>query len=163
VRKYLFLLTVLLGLAFTARASEAPVLHDIEIEGSAGNPQLSIQDLKLEVNREYLFVINNPLAVSLVFQFEKLGQHVATRYLQGSPSVTQESVNVLPNSKVIWHFVTTMPGEFTVYIINPSLMQKGETRKIAIVDPVVQAELEKVAVIEAAKKAKPNYRSRIKH
>lgn len=152
-----------LGMTFGAIASEAPTLHDIEIEGSPANPQLSFHDLKLEINHEYLFVLNNTHPVPFVFQFEKLGQHVATRYLQGSPSVTQESLNVLPNAKVIWHFLATSSGEFTVHLINPSTLQKGEARKIVIIDPVKQAELEKVAAIAVAKKKeKPKFRSKIK-
>lgn len=163
MRQALLFFVLLLGLTLSALAAEAaPLLQDIEIEGSPGNPQLSIQELKLEINHEYLFLINNPLAVPLVFQFEKLGQHVATRYLQGSPSVTQESINLMPNGKVLWHFLTTLPGEFSVYIINPSSMQKGETRKIVIIDPVKQAELEKAAAIVAEKKSKLKLRSRIK-
>ena len=163
MRPALLLFSLLLTLSFAAFATQAPILHDIEIEGSPESPQLSISDLKLEVNHEYLFVINNPHGVPLVFQYEKLGQNVTTQYLQGSPSVTQESINLLPNGKVLWHFMTTAEGEFTVYVINPSLMQKGETRKISIVDPVKQAELEKTAAeVAAIKREKPKYRSRIK-
>src|SRR3990167_5533895 len=101
------LFAILMGIALSLKAAQAPTLFDIEIEGTVGSPQLSMNDLQLEVNQEYLFVLNNVHPVSLEFYFEKFGQHVATRYLQGTPSVTQESINLLPSSKVLWHFVAS--------------------------------------------------------
>ena len=117
----------------------APTLYDIQVEGSVGHPELSIEELMLDVNQEYLFVISNTLPASVELYIGKFGHHIATHYLQGTPSVTQESMNLPTSSKVLWHFVTNTPGEFTFSAVNASTLEKGTTHKIIIQEKVANA------------------------
>lgn len=140
-------LSILLVLSFGAFALDAPVLHEINIEGSVSAPEILLAPLSLELKKEYLFVVNNTHPVAFNIQFDKFGQHVFTRYLQGSSNVSQESINVLPNGKVLWHFTASLPGEFSLYVVNPATMQQSEKRKLVIIDPSVV-----VPAVEAGKK-----------
>ncbi len=123
----------------TLWAHMGPTLVDIKVSGSSEAPLLEISPAELQQGEPYLLVIvnNNPYPLSL--QFEKFGQAVFTQNLQGSPGVSQEALTLLPNSKVIWQFVTSEAGEFLFSLTNQS-NQTGNKVKLAIKSALVVPE-----------------------
>lgn len=156
--KYSYIIFFLLfGMSSAVWGASIPIMHEIVIDGVIDAPQLSISDLQLEVNEEYLFVVDNKFAQSLSFNFEKFGQHVSTRYLQGSSSVTQESFTLLPNSKVVWHFTAVEPGSFSLYVVDPATMRQSNKVKLEIpVKDQKTSKEENKTVEKEAEKAEPS-------
>lgn len=158
---------LLFGMSGAAWGASVPILHEIVVEGTIDAIQLSINDLQLEVNEEYLFVVDNKFTQTFSFNFEKFGQHVLTRYLQGSSSVTQESFNLLPQRKVTWHFTVVEPGSFSLSVVDPTTMRQSNKVKLTI--PVKEKKsseeanktVEKEAEIDTTKKEKKFFLSRL--
>lgn len=145
-----WILCLVMGGSGVAWGASIPTLHEIEVDGVLDAIELSINDLELELNHEYLFVIDNKFSQSLSFNFEKFGQHVSTRYLQGSSSVTQESFSLLPHSKVVWHFTVMEPGNFSLCVVDPATMR--ESNKVKLVIPGAVEENAKETVKDVGKK-----------
>ena len=110
----------------------APKLYEVVLEGVSDEPEIVLSDSPLEINQEYLFMIENKFSSSYILHLEKFGQHVSTQYLQGSPSVTQESLYLLPSSKVIWHFTVNSPGSFEIYAVDSQSGKKSKTMQLKI-------------------------------
>ncbi len=109
-----------------------PILIDIKIIGSAQAPIFSPQDITLDSGQDYLLVINNVGNDSISFDYGDFGQKVLTRSVQGTSSMTQQSMVINPNSKMQWHFSPQQAGEYPYHAINTSLNTKGTPGKIIV-------------------------------
>lgn len=80
----------------------------------------------------YLLVLDNDNPHGTSFYFGEFAQSVLTQYLQGAANVSQDSLTVPSNAKVLWLFSPTQAGEFEYYAVNGSSDQKGDKGKIKI-------------------------------
>ncbi len=88
--------------------------------------------LELTTGVDYLIMINNENPHGTNFYFGEFAQNVFTHYLQGSSSVTQDSIAVPSHAKVLWLFSPTKAGEYDYYAIDGSNDQKGQKGKIVV-------------------------------
>ncbi len=112
--------------------SAQPLLIDVKIIGSAQSPLFEPQNFTLDVGQDYLFVISNEGTDSISFDYGNFGQKVLTHSMQGTSSMTQQSIVINPNSKVQWLFSPQLSGEYTYHAINTSLNSKGNAGKITV-------------------------------
>jgi len=129
----LFLGIFLLLFTQLAAAHQTPSLMALAITGPPHAPFLEPAAVKLTQGEEYLFVIHNETLFPLTFYFDKLGQSVLTHYRQGTPSVSQDRMELPAQSKVLWHFVALNPGEFSCLLSNTMANQSGPNTTIAII------------------------------
>lgn len=113
----------MLGLAAEVHAL-SPDLIDLRVNDS--------KPLEFTTGVEYLLVLHNENQHGTSFYFGEFAQSVFTHYLQGSASVTQESIAVPSNGKVLWLFSPTKAGEYDYYAIDGSNDQKGPKSKIVV-------------------------------
>jgi hypothetical protein len=128
------LLSLCFALAFASPIARAqvPVLAELAITGIQAAPILEPALLQLNQGQEYLLVINNDNPFAVTFHFEKFGQSIYTQYLQGTPSLSQDRLDIPSNSKILWHFVATAAGEFPCVLSNNSANLSGSAAKITI-------------------------------
>lgn len=119
-----------------------PEVCEWMIEGTVDQPVLVAPVLEFMLHKEYVLTIKNPHPISWGYHVGDFGHHVMTRYLGGVPSVTQESMSILPNGTLTWHFVTAQSGKFSFFIANPGSGVKSETHEVVIRDPAASADLE---------------------
>src|SRR5579872_4636352 len=100
IKKIVTLLFILAldTLVFQAQA-HAPLLVDLSIAGTIDAPTLEPASLQLLQGQEYLLVIKNDNPYPVTFHFDKLGQSINTQYLQGTPSVSQDRVDIPTQTK----------------------------------------------------------------
>ncbi|MFI4938248.1 MAG: cupredoxin domain-containing protein [Candidatus Berkiellales bacterium] len=133
VLKKWFLYFTLTFAASTLQASpEAPILVDAAVVAGMEGLTLTPENYTFVQGQEYLWVMRNDHSESLTFYYDTFGQKIFTHYLQGTPDVTQNSFTLPPQAKVYWLFVPSAPGEFSFYISNPSMNQKGKVGKIIV-------------------------------
>lgn len=126
---------VVLLFSSLSKANETPQLIDLQLSGSISAPFFEPGNLTFTLGQEYVLVITNDNAYQVTFHFDKFGQAIFTRFLQGSPGVTQESLELPSSSKVLWHFIPSTIGNFSYYASNNGLNQKGKEGKIDIISP----------------------------
>lgn len=119
---------LLINIAFAAE----PTLLDLKVVGTVDKPDFEPQKLELKEGQPYLLVVINDNPYSASFHFDKLSQALSTQYMKGSPNVSQGSLLVLPNSKVLWQFIPKSGGDFEYYAVNTSFNQPGPKNKITI-------------------------------
>ncbi len=106
----------LLSLGCLALSAHAiPELIDIQVKGDAQHVFFEPSKIELESDQDVLFVIENPHAFHCQFVSQTLADGIITQYIQGSGSVTFESISIPPHSKVQWVFQTQMPGKYEFY------------------------------------------------
>lgn len=88
--------------------------------------------LQLTTGVDYLIMINNDNPHGTSFYFGEFAQGVLTHYLQGAASVSQDSIDVPANAKVLWHLSPTKVGDYAYYAVNGSSDQKGDKGKISV-------------------------------
>lgn len=112
--------------------ADQPLLIDVKIIGASQSPLFEPQHFSFDLGQDYLLVISNEGSDSISFDFGDFGQKVMTRSMQGTSSMTQQSIVINPNSKVQWHFSPTTSGEYVYHAINTSLNSKGSAGKIVV-------------------------------
>uniref|UniRef100_A0A0Q9YYB0 Proteinase inhibitor I42 chagasin domain-containing protein n=2 Tax=Candidatus Berkiella aquae TaxID=295108 RepID=A0A0Q9YYB0_9GAMM len=113
----------MLGMANQANAVN-PSLIDLRVNDTT--------ELRFTTGVDYLLVIDNDNPHGTSWYFGEFAQSILTQYLQGAANVTQDSLTVPSNAKVLWLFSPHQPGEFDYYAINGSSSQKGARGKIII-------------------------------
>ncbi len=96
---------------------------------------LGVNDTKIlhfTTGVDYLLLIDNDNPHGTSFYFGEFAKNVLTHYLQGAANVSQDSLTVPSNAKVLWLFSPTQAGEFEYYAVNGSSDQKGDKGKIKI-------------------------------
>jgi multicopper oxidase len=119
-------------ICFATFALASPILIDLAVSGTQDNPSFTPNQLQFKEGQEYLLVVTNEQSYGVTFHYNKFGQSLLTHYLQGTSSVTQDSMMLLPHSKIFWHFVPLKKGEYVFHAANASLNQKGADGKIVI-------------------------------
>ena len=127
---FLFIFTALSFL--TAPLFAEPILMELAVDGTPESPFLDPKVLTFEQNQEYLIILNNDNLFSVHFKFENFGQNIFTHYLKGTSDVSQSSISVPPQTKVLWLFVASTPGEFPLTLNNPVINKDGPLGKIII-------------------------------
>lgn len=123
-------------------AAGAPLLIDLVVTGTVDAPNFDPQQLQFDMGQDYLLVMMNDKPYPVTFTFNKFGQSVATRLLQGAANVTQDSIVLFPSTKVIWHFIPQIAGEFDYFAVNSGYNQRGTVGKIVIKAPAKMQEAE---------------------
>ncbi|MBS0287961.1 MAG: hypothetical protein JSR17_11730 [Proteobacteria bacterium] len=132
IKKGIFIFT-LLSLQLTNQViANQPLLLDVKVVGGAQSPLFEPQNFTLDAGQDYLLVITNSNNDSITFDFGNFGQQVFTRSINGTSSVTQQSLVINGNSKVQWHFSPQNKGEYTYYAINTGLNARGVPGKIVV-------------------------------
>lgn len=121
-----------LMLSLNSWAQEAPLLFDLTVTGNANSPSFEPQQLLFNTLQEYVLVLTNDKPYSVVFHYGKFGQEVSTMLLQGTPHVSQDSVTLIPNSKVTWHFIPQKEGQFKFFASIPGSTQLGKGGEIIV-------------------------------
>lgn len=131
--KLLLVSLALFSAASSVNASaDDPILVETNIVSTMEGPGFAPENYTFKQGHEYLWVMTNENSQSLSFNYDTFGQKIFTHYLQGTPSVTQNSFALPSQSKVYWLFVPSAPGEYQFYISNPSTNQKGKGGKIIV-------------------------------
>lgn len=143
-RKFSFCLYFLLLQPFSSLVAAIPSLVDVAVVNTPSGFGLVPSALEFAQHQEYLLVLSNDNPESLTFHFSQFGQKIMTHYLQGTPSVSQESVDLPAKSKVLWQFSTLESGEFDYYISYPSQNIKGVISKM-IIHPIEETPARKTS------------------
>ena len=160
---FLFIFTALSFL--TAPLYAEPILMELAVDGTPESPFLDPKVLTFEQNQEYLIILNNDKLFTVHFKFENFGQNIFTHYLKGTSDVSQSSISVPPQTKVLWLFVASTPGEFPLTLNNPIINKDGPLGKIIISalsipeaiaeDPPAKTKSEEKEKIPKAKQVNP--------
>ncbi len=102
---------VLSAFMSTVSSAAVPELIDLNLIGPKEGAYFEPDTLELIEGDNYLLVISNPYDRSYDFKAPTFAGAIVTQYIQGSPSVTQSSVTIAPNSKVQWLFRVTKSGQ----------------------------------------------------
>lgn len=140
-----------------ANMAVAPVLIDVEINGSSSAPTLEPQNFNFEQNKEYVLVLRNETDFDTMLYYSTFAQNIFTRYLQGTASVNFDSFAVPAQGKVLWHFAPLSAGEFECYVTHAPTNQSGPKGKIVVqgeVAPKVQESSNVEAIVEAVQEEK---------
>ena len=132
--KKLLLLWMISTPLFAGHSSlyKVPELIQLEVQGDDHALTFGPEDLKLNKNQPYVMVIVNDKPFAVAFQYTGLGQAVRSQSLKGSNSVSTESIQLPPNSKVQWQFTPIEQGEFVISASNIAFAQKGPEGKVTI-------------------------------
>lgn len=130
--KYYFTLLGWIIAPVWANPAPTPLLIDMVLQASAQGPKPEPLQLNFEQGQEYLLVITNESINAINLYFEAFGQKVFTYYLQGTPNVSQESLGIPGQAKVLWHFAPQQSGEFVFYASESSHHQQGPKGKMVI-------------------------------
>lgn len=130
--RILAMLACTLGVGQVSVAKEPPILIDLTVTGTMDTPGFEPLQLNFHTAQEYVLVITNDKPYSIVFHCGKFGQQISTYLLQGTPNVNQESITLMPTSKVTWHFIPQQEGQFKFYASIPGANQAGKAGEILI-------------------------------
>ncbi|HET9843353.1 MAG TPA: hypothetical protein VFP93_01680 [Gammaproteobacteria bacterium] len=100
-----------------------PTLLDIQLRGSVEEPFFYPQEVHLHENEFYLLVIENGFDYPYLLVANQFAEAIVTQSIQGSPSVTQQSVALSPHSKVQWLLRTKKAGKFPFYAHSTQLQK----------------------------------------
>jgi len=116
--KLILLISICL-FTFALRANqlgqEVPTLIDIQLNASNNVAFFSPSNLLLETNKLYLLMISNPYQRSYTFSYYELKNALETKYINGSPSVSEQSIMLAPHSKVQWLVEAKQPGKYEFF------------------------------------------------
>jgi len=138
-------------LVSSVEAANIPTLVDIVVMGEKEKPYFDQASLQLDLEKEYLFRIVNEKPFGITLYHDNFGQKVATYYLQGVPTASHESLDLPPNSTVLWHFMPLEQGEFYFLALTAYSNKKEEEKKLQI---RVGKEEEKQASLSSSEKLK---------
>lgn len=115
-----------------------PQLMDFQISGSQVSPIIAPNEIQLDNEKEYVFVIENTQENAVFLHYGAFGQSVSTQYLHGNSNLSSDGLILLPEMKLTWHFYTKRPGEFLWAVSDPGAKKLQNPGKITIQSALAQ-------------------------